>query len=335
MIKKIGAILLLVTMNSSFAQQVDDLQEINFTESDLTVMLDNQVRSLCHHVKDLQKHAGVDSSDEYLDAFLDQQATEIEYETVLRGLHCCLNTSWTPQTEEEQNMHDSLEQVYDELCEEYNQLTKQLTTRRIKCKCFTKVTTRELVACNANIHNNLTANNLSVSNCLQVSGLNGFVQATNGGCLFAAPIALSNLPTITNAQLAASSVTGGPGGTIANNTITPSNLAFNTVQTAAGEPNPLRMVRGSVNGTTGAIISGAGFTVTRTGTGAYLIQFLTPYTNATSYIILPEPSSGYGNIGSQVFISISGQAANQFNLNTFNNAGAAADEDFVFFVIGA
>lgn len=330
MIKKIAVILLLANVTSSFTQLLDDLHDINFQDSDLTVMLDNQVRSLCRYIKDLQKLAGVDCSDEYLDAFLNQQATEFEYEIVLRGLHCCLNTSWKPQTEQEQMLYDSLTITYNELCEEYNQLTKQLATRRIKCKCFTKVSTRELVACNAKVHNNLTTNNLFVGNCLQVSGFgaNQAVITDSNGCL-------SSVVQITNALLAPNSVTGGPSGTIANNTITPNNLAFNTVQTPSAEPNPLRIVRGSVNGTTGAIVSGAGFVPTRTGTGTYTIQFSTPYTNATSYIVLSEPINGYGNLGSQVFISISGQAANMFNLSTFDNAGAASDQDFVFFVIGA
>lgn len=328
MIKKIAVTLLLINMTSSFTQQIDDLHEISFDESDLTVMLDDQIRLLCHHVKNLQQQAGIDYSDEYLDALLNQETVEIEYETVLRGLHCCLHAPWNPQTQEECILQASLEQSYNELREEYNQLTKQLATRRIKCKYFTKVTTRELVACNANVHNNLTSNNLFVKNCLQVNGLDGIIMSENGGCL-------TSIAQITNSFLAPNSVTGGSGGTIANNTITPSNLAFNTVQTPSAESNPLRLVRGSVNGATGAIVSGAGFVPTRTGTGAYTIQFVVPYTSATSYQIFPEPQNGYGNIGSQVFISISGQAANMFNLSTFDNAGAASDQDFSFFVIGA
>jgi hypothetical protein len=330
MIKKIVVMILLVTMNSSFAQRLDDLNDINFQDSDLTVMLDDQVISLCYHIRDLQKRAGIDCSDECLDALLDQQTTEIEYETVLQGLDCCLNTSWKPQTEEECALRDSLEQMYHELHEEYNQLAKQLATRRIKCKRYTKVTTRELSACNANIHNNFTSNNVFVGNCLKVNGFgpNQAIITDNNGCLTA-------IDQLSNTLLAPNSVTGGPGGTIANNTITPSNLTFNTIQTPAAEPNPLRLVRGSVNGTTGAIISGAGFVPTRTGAGTYTIQFLTPYTNATSYIVLSEPTNGYGNLGSQVFISISGQAANLFNISTFNNLGAASDQDFVFFTLGA
>ncbi len=330
MIKKIAVILLLVNMTSSFAQLSNDINEIDLQDSDLTVMLDNQIRSLCHQVATLQQGAGIDSPDEHLKTLLDQKVTEFDYEIVLKGLHACLSNAWEPQSEKDRALLASLEKSYNELCQEYDQLKKQLSTRRIKCKCFTKVTTRELVACNALIKNNFTTNNLFVGGCLRVNGF-GADQAVitdSNGCL-------TSIDQIPNRLLAPNSVTGGPGGIIANNTITPSNLAFNTVQTSAAEPNPLRIVRGSVTGATGAIVSGAGFTATRTGTGTYLIQFLTPYTNATSYMILAQPTTGYGNLGSQLFINISSQAANQFNLETFDNAGAAADEDFVFFVIGA
>lgn len=329
MIKKI-VVMLLVLSISSFTLPVDDLHEISFDDPELTVMLDNQVRSLCYDISNLQKHAGINCSDEHLRALLDQQTIEFDYETVLRGLHCCLNTPWEPQTEDEAALLASLERAYNELFEEYNQLVKQLATRRLRCKCFTKVSTRELAACNATVKNSLTTNNLVVSSCLRVSGLdtNGIVVTDGTGCF-------SSTTQLTNAFLAPNSVTGGPGGTIVNNTITPSNLAFNTFQAAAAEHNPLTIIRGSVTGATGAIVSGEGFTVTRNGTGSYTIQFLIPYVNATAYQIFVQPTTGYGNLVSQIFINLSNQLANSFNVSTFNNAGAATDENFIFFTVGS
>ncbi len=330
MIKKLISGLYLLSM-IIHAQAVQPLNEITVHEPAFTVMLDRQIQCLCHYVVDLWQQAGYECPDENLQMLLDPNTQELDYETVLRALHQCSHSEWEPHSAQEKELVEVIEQIYKELSEEYDQLVKQLATRRIKCKCYSKVTTRELVACNACFERVVVKNKLIVDN------LNGVVQA-DGGCLTAGLVNGNDIEdnAITNSKLADNSVTNNH---LADNSVTsnkfvnsnllPAHLSFNTVDMFPSEPDLLRLYRGSVNGATGVSTSGAGFVSSRTGTGAYTISFTQIYNSATSYQIFVQTFTEFDRN-----ITITTQAAGSFSFLVTTNAGVAVDQNFMFFTIG-
>ena len=360
MIKKLVSGLYLVSMLMQ-AQAAQPLDEITIHEPAFTVILDRQIEYLCQHVVDLWQRAGYECPDENLQMLLDPNTQELDYETVLRALHQCVHSEWEPRSDEEKELVRLLEQIYKELTEEYDQLIKQLATRKIKCKCYTKVTAKELVAWNACFEKVVVKNKLIVDN------LNGVVQA-NAGCLTAGLVdgdgiedgAITNSKladnSVTNNNLADNSVTNNnladnsvTNNNLADNSVTNNNLAdnsvtgnkivnssllsthlsFNTVDTFSSEPDLLRLYRGSVNGGTGATISGAGFMSLRTGFGAYTITFMQGYNNALAYQIFVQTFTEFDRN-----VTITAQAAGSFSISVVTNAGVPVDQDFMFFTIG-
>ncbi len=299
------------------APEIDPLDEISVASPELIVLLDNQVRITCKTLIDLWNEKGYKCNDEYVAQLLDPTLHKLDYETVLLALHTCLTSEHTTRTPQERTLRAKIQLMYDQLLDEYDQLVAQTSTRRIKCKHFCTITTRDLV-----VNNNACITKLIVKNALTVDNLTGAVIANNGR-ISTGEIPANAIPdgSITNVKLANNAVTSDK---IAPMTITPDETAFNPVVATNGEAKPLTAYRGSVTGATGAVTSGTGFTVTRTGAGAYTVNLTAqPYTGAGTYQVFVQLLSE-GNA-----VTVANVSGSQFTINT------VADGNFSFFTIGA
>jgi alpha-tubulin suppressor-like RCC1 family protein len=96
---------------------------------------------------------------------------------------------------------------------------------------------------------------------------------------------------------------------------------------APGGVENLRIIRGRISGA-GGITTGSGFTVTKTGTGAYTVNFTTSF--ASEPTITATPQVGLARIATCTNV---GASSAQFR--TFDSAsGTAIDQDFHFIAIG-
>jgi hypothetical protein len=316
----------LLIVNASFtsasftnAREIDPLDEINMPSPEFIVLLDDHVRTTCKGLIDLWHERGHKCTDEYVAQLLDPALHELDYETVLLAMHACIATECKTRTPQEQTLRVRIQQMYDQLLDEYDQLVAQTSTRRIKCKHFCTVTTRDLV-----VNNNACITKLIVKDALTINNLNGAVIANNGR-ITTGMLPADSIPddAITNAKMADNAITSAE---IAPLTITPDDTAFNPVVAADtnGEAKPLRVYRGSITGATGAVTSGTGFTVTRTGAGSYTVNITAQaYTSAGTYQVFVQLLTE-GNA-----VTIAHVSGSQFTINT------VADENFSLFTIGS
>jgi len=89
----------------------------------------------------------------------------------------------------------------------------------------------------------------------------------------------------------------------------------------------LRILRGRIAGS-GIVSSGQGFTVSKTGTGAYTVTFSTPFSTEPSVTATPQI------IGARI-VTCTSVLLGSAGFRTFDSTTAAAvDQDFQFIVIG-
>ena len=89
----------------------------------------------------------------------------------------------------------------------------------------------------------------------------------------------------------------------------------------------LRIIRGRIAGN-GTITTGSGFTVSKTGTGAYTVTFTTAF--ASEPTITATPQVGLARIATCTNVGASSAQFRTFDSTT----GAAVDQDFHFIAIG-
>lgn len=94
---------------------------------------------------------------------------------------------------------------------------------------------------------------------------------------------------------------------------------------AAGGVEDLRIIRGTINAN-GSVAFGSGFTVTRTGTGTYRVNFNTPFSSFPSVTITPE--------GGAFYVFVSNNSLTSVVLNVRNTFNAANDTALHFTVLG-
>jgi len=96
---------------------------------------------------------------------------------------------------------------------------------------------------------------------------------------------------------------------------------------ALGGVENLRILRGRIAGN-GTIITGSGFTVSKTGTGAYTVTFSTAFASEPTITATPQVALARIATCTSVFAGSAG-------FRTFDSAGGAAiDQDFHFIAIG-
>lgn len=296
----------------------DQLSELYIPESEFVLTVDDGIRGICRMLTHEWKSHHLCFSNDDLTEILDPATQEVAIEKALRALHYCIHTELNSHSKKEKDLRETLAEIYNEITDAYNEILAESGSRRIKIKFYNKVTTGELVV-------NRTAHiqDLTVQKNLIIKAASGALISQNG-LVTTGPIPASAIPdgSITNAKIS-SSPPAVNGTNIVPMTITPDLMAFNTVQTFANEPNPLRIYRGSITGATGAITSGLGFTVTRTGAGAYTVDISGPaYTSNATYQIFIQLTSETNPV---TLVPVSGS---QFTVST------VADHDFSFFTIG-
>lgn len=309
---------------------IASLQEIEMEQPDLVIMMDEQMRNLCDLLLDIWSH-GDYQSEPWVIACADRTADQISYETMLQALSSCITKLEKTVAPEHINAFTELQELYDDLQEEFDELRSHLMTRRRKkCKVFCKVITQCLSVCkSAHIKTAditcLSAGKINTQQ-LALANQNGVVKATNG-LLESSPIQTTDIAddAVTNEKLADNSVTSN---NLATMSILPTHLNFNAIDMFNAEPNLLRLYRGTI-ASNGTIVSGAGFSVNKTGTGQYTITLSNGYTGTTSYQIIGTPSTGVDrNINSA---ATSGSA---FTIETRTDANALVDQQFHFFTLG-
>jgi len=114
------------------------------------------------------------------------------------------------------------------------------------------------------------------------------------------------------------------------------SVAYSLQAENANTVENLRIIRGSVN-SDGSIAGGSGFTVSKTGTGLYQINFTKTFTgrpsgSATQVYPSFDDFGGGGMTGDNaVFVGINNYRA---KVKTGDNDGDAADRYFTFIIIG-
>ena len=327
----IQALGLLITMSNLYAPEpiIDTLRDIEMGQPDLVVIVDDHVRSLCDLLVDIWRQGAYEPGP-WVVKFADQHMDEIPYDLMLEALNSCIEKLQKTIEEKQREILNELKGLYNDLQEEYEELRSQLTRRRLKCKAFCTVITKQLaVNTKANIANAciscLNAGKTTTAS-LKVDNLEGVVKATSGQ-LSADLIQTEDIQddAVTNAKHADNSVTSD---NLASMSVLPSKLAFNAIDVFGTEQSPLRLYRGSV-AANGTIVSGAGFSVNKTGTGQYSITLSNGYNGTTSYQILATPSTGVDrNINS------SQTSGSVFIFETRTNANALVDQQFHFFTLG-
>lgn len=98
--------------------------------------------------------------------------------------------------------------------------------------------------------------------------------------------------------------------------------------TAEEGEGPLRVVRGRINTTSpGSILKGAGFTISRTGTGLVTVTFDEAFADDPAVFI----TKGGGTVGTVASNSVS---TTSFQAIIANASGTAVDSTFNFLTIG-
>jgi hypothetical protein len=92
-----------------------------------------------------------------------------------------------------------------------------------------------------------------------------------------------------------------------------------------GEEN-LRILRGRISGS-GGITTGTGFTVSKTGTGAYTVTFTTAFSNQPTVVATPQVALARS-------VTCTSVLAGSAQFRTWDSASAAIDQDFHFIAIG-
>lgn len=96
---------------------------------------------------------------------------------------------------------------------------------------------------------------------------------------------------------------------------------------APGAEERLRIIRGRISAA-GTITTGTGFTVTKTGTGAYTVTFSTAFSAEPTVTATPQ-------VGLARIATCTNVGASSAQFRTFDSAGGAAvDQDFHFIIIG-
>lgn len=294
----------------------DPLDELAVHGSLFYFEIDTEVVQACRMLIDEWRMCGYCYTNVDLDEFIHAE-NEVDIETALKALHFCLHYDVPIKTERDSCLRNTLKQAYRNLRVRYREIVEKTGSRRIKIKFYNKITTNEFIS-NKSAH----VQDLSIEKNLRLGSLSGALVATNG------QVSTGLIPTqaIPDNAITQSKISSNPPAVttvnIAPMSITPALLAFNTVQTFADEPNPLRIYRGSVTGSTGAS-TGSGFTVTRTVAGAYTIDITGPaYTDNTSYQVFIQLFNETDPI---TLVQVSGS---QFTVQT------VVDHDFSFFTIG-
>jgi hypothetical protein len=311
----------LIFLISHAQPAADPFDEISMVDPELIVLLDEQVHTTCKALHELWRSAGCNVENPHLHELLNLDTQSIDYETVLKALYVCITTECISNSSEEHALRNKLELIYNQLAKEYDELATQINTRRIKCKYFCKVTTRDLV-----VNNNAYITKLVVKEALSIDNLTGALIANNGR-VTTGEIPASAIPdgSITNSKLADNAITSNK---IAPMTITPNETAFNPVVATLGEAKPLVVYRGTINDD-GTIASGTGFSSQRTGAGPFVYTInLTAqsYTDANSYQVFVQ-SFDEEVLGSEV--SITQTSGSVLTITS------VADQNFSFFTIGA
>jgi hypothetical protein len=110
----------------------------------------------------------------------------------------------------------------------------------------------------------------------------------------------------------------GSGGTV--------RMGPNTQLYVPGTTENVRIIRGRIAGN-GSITTGVGFTVSKTGTGAYTVTFSTAFSGEPS--VTATPQVGIARIATCTNV---GASSSQFR--TFDHLNNAIDQDFHFIAIG-
>lgn len=244
-------------------------QEIVAAEDNhkLIVMVNNKARDLCKKTVECWHKAGLEYNDAALDELLNPDIAVVDYTTMLNGLKSCLNEQWTPTTQEELALKNAVQKEHDLIQQEYEDLTMQMGTRRIKIKYYAKVVTDELV-----IGNTATINNLVINDCIKLPNLPaGVLQVTDGclnttiippfvitpGSIDTAQLAdgavttdkIADAPNgVTGAKIATETITGGAGGNIDLATITNANIAAETITGGPGGNIAIETITGNTGG---------------------------------------------------------------------------------------
>lgn len=92
----------------------------------------------------------------------------------------------------------------------------------------------------------------------------------------------------------------------------------------------ITFITGSVNGATGAITAGTGFTVTHPSTGSYVITLPSPTFSAAPVVVGTVIQSS----GSSRILSISSVTSTGFGVQTTSDAGVGVDQNFNFIAVG-
>jgi len=306
-----------------------ELKDIEQQSTRLVVEETEHMCTLCNEIAQIYIELGGDSQNEDVQALLAMKKNPVTYDTLLNVVYACLTLEW-PEEQAAQETKEQLSILHEEMTEEYDSMLAQLAVRkRLKSKCFCTLSAANLVACRARIKGNVTidgsatiANNLRVDNTLTVDDLNGVVMATDG---------LISTGLVQNADLADNSITSNK---IVDGAVLPSKLSFNTVDTSASEPNPLRIYRGAV-ASNGTITDGNGFTVIYDGgsPGQYLINLGQAYASGTSYQVFVEPH--IANIANKIFPTILKNGASSFLVQTYDDMNINVNNAFDFFTIGS
>jgi hypothetical protein len=105
--------------------------------------------------------------------------------------------------------------------------------------------------------------------------------------------------------------------------------------TAPGALEPLRIIRGTVDGS-GSILAGLGFTVTHVASGVYDINFADPFTGIPSASVTQVyPDINFGAPGLTLDNSvINGLSNTRARFTTGDSTGSLNDRSFSFIVMG-
>lgn len=107
--------------------------------------------------------------------------------------------------------------------------------------------------------------------------------------------------------------------------------ASNLLRTSEN-PTQLRLIRGTINGSTGATTYGSGFTSSRSSTGTYIITFTGGLFSGVPSITATAYNTSSKGVVCEIHVT---PTTGGFGLTTINNqGGSAADSDFGFMAIG-
>lgn len=132
---------------------------------------------------------------------------------------------------------------------------------------------------------------------------------------------------VTTAKLAAGAVTAAK---IENNVSLTGNVQAGGKFVVASNTNDsanLALIAGSVNGASGAVIAGTGFTPTRNGTGDYTIAYTSALTGTPVGIVTSYTSDAREP-------KVTAISNTQATIKTYDASGTLADANFAFIIIG-